>query len=75
VREESQNVTVVDVRIDRMVVPDSPYAMWLRGELDDYLHVPDSSKVEVIGGRIVVTPAPGRGGTASAFWCPIKWSW
>jgi hypothetical protein len=31
-----------------MVVPDSPYAMWLRGELDDYLHVPDSSKVEVI---------------------------
>jgi Uma2 family endonuclease len=41
-----------------MVVPDSPYAMWLRGELDDYLHVPDSSKVEVIGGRIVVTPAP-----------------
>jgi Uma2 family endonuclease len=58
VREASQNVTVVDVRIDRMVVPDSPYAMWLRGELDDYLHAPDSSKVEVIGGRIVVTPAP-----------------
>ncbi|HEX6473393.1 MAG TPA: Uma2 family endonuclease [Streptosporangiaceae bacterium] len=51
-------MTIVDVRIDRIIVPDSPYAMWLRGELDDYLHVPDSSKVEVIGGRIVVTPAP-----------------
>jgi hypothetical protein len=51
-------VTIADVWIDRMVVPDSPYAMWLRGELDEYLHVPDSSRVEVIGGRIVVTPAP-----------------
>jgi hypothetical protein len=26
-----------------MVVPDNPYARWLRGELDDYLHVPDSA--------------------------------
>jgi Uma2 family endonuclease len=51
-------VIIADVRIDRMVVPDSPYAMWLRGELDDYLHVPHSSRVEVIGGRIVVAPAP-----------------
>jgi Uma2 family endonuclease len=58
VREESPDVTIVDVLIDRIIVPDSPYAMWLRGELDDYLHVPDSSRVEVIGGRIVVTPAP-----------------
>jgi Uma2 family endonuclease len=58
VREESPTVTIADIHIDRIVLPDSPYAMWLRGELDDYLHVPDSSTVEVIGGEIVVTAAP-----------------
>lgn len=58
VREESQEVTIADIQIERILLPDSPYAMWLRGELGEYLHVPDSSKVEVIGGGIVVTPAP-----------------
>lgn len=57
-REESQKVSIVDVRIDRMILPDTAYAMWLRGELNDYLHVPDGFRVEVIGGEIVVTPAP-----------------
>jgi Uma2 family endonuclease len=33
--------------------------MWTRGELDDHLHLPDDgTRVEVIGGEIVVSPAP-----------------
>ncbi|MFG2085794.1 Uma2 family endonuclease [Spirillospora sp. NPDC048824] len=38
---------------------DTPYALWVRGELADELHLPnDGSRVEVIGGEIVVSPAP-----------------
>ncbi|MER7671058.1 Uma2 family endonuclease [Kitasatospora sp. NPDC096128] len=40
-------------------LPDSPYAMWVRGELDEYLRIPDDgTRVEVIGGEFVVSPAP-----------------
>lgn len=40
-------------------LPDTPYALWARGELDDHLHLPDRYfKVEIIGGEIVVSPAP-----------------
>ncbi|MGF1429573.1 Uma2 family endonuclease [Kitasatospora sp. LaBMicrA B282] len=39
-------------------LPDSPYAMWVRGELADHLHLPKNMRVEVIGGEIVVSPAP-----------------
>jgi Uma2 family endonuclease len=40
-------------------LPDTPYALWARGELDDHLHLPDRHfKVEIIGGEIVVSPAP-----------------
>lgn len=39
---------------------DTPYALWVRGELADELHLPnDGSRVEVIGGEIVVSPSPG----------------
>ncbi|GAB2704734.1 Uma2 family endonuclease [Kitasatospora kifunensis] len=38
-------------------LPDSPYAMWARGELADWLRVPKNVLVEVIGGEIVVSPA------------------
>ncbi|WP_460364138.1 Uma2 family endonuclease [Actinocorallia lasiicapitis] len=42
-----------------MEIPDTPYALFLRGELDDALDRPDDgSRVEVIGGEIVVSPAP-----------------
>ena len=38
---------------------DTPYALWVRGELADELHLPDDgTRVEVIGGEIVVSPAP-----------------
>ncbi|MFD0408659.1 Uma2 family endonuclease [Kitasatospora sp. NPDC127116] len=40
-------------------LPDSPYAMWVRGELQGYLRIPDDgTRVEVIGGEFVVSPAP-----------------
>ncbi|GAA1856602.1 Uma2 family endonuclease [Actinomadura bangladeshensis] len=38
---------------------DTPYALWVRGELADELHLPDDgTRVEVIGGEIVVSPSP-----------------
>ncbi|MGI5167715.1 Uma2 family endonuclease [Spirillospora sp. CA-253888] len=43
---------------DPTALPDTPYNMWANGELDDFVHAPEGSKVEVIGGRIVVSPAP-----------------
>jgi Uma2 family endonuclease len=45
--------------VAHFMLPDSPYAMWVRGELADYLHLPkDGTRVEVIGGEIVVSPGP-----------------
>ncbi|MFF2951898.1 Uma2 family endonuclease [Kitasatospora sp. NPDC057965] len=40
------------------VLPESPYALWVRGELDEYLWLPERLQVEVIGGEFVVTPYP-----------------
>ena len=51
-------MSIAEVHMDQIVLPDTPYAMWRRGELDDYLHAPEGSKVEVIGGQIVVSPPP-----------------
>ncbi|MGI8328766.1 Uma2 family endonuclease [Actinomadura scrupuli] len=40
-------------------MPDTPYAMWVRGELAEYLHLPkDGTRVEVVGAEIVVSPGP-----------------
>jgi Uma2 family endonuclease len=40
-------------------LPDTPYAMWVRGELADHLRLPDDgTRVEVVGGEIVVSPGP-----------------
>ncbi|HEX6468885.1 MAG TPA: Uma2 family endonuclease [Streptosporangiaceae bacterium] len=40
-------------------LPDTPYNLWVRDELVDYLRLPnDGSKAEVIGGEIVVSPGP-----------------
>jgi hypothetical protein len=48
--------------IAHYVLPDSPYAMWVRDELAGYLHLPkDGTRVEVIGGEIVVSPGPTVG--------------
>ncbi len=43
-------------------LPDTAYNLWVRGELADYLHLPnDGTRVEVIGGEIVVSPGPTVG--------------
>ncbi|MFJ9442738.1 Uma2 family endonuclease [Kitasatospora sp. NPDC101235] len=39
-------------------LPESPYALWARGELDEHLGLPEMLRVEVIGGEFVVTPYP-----------------
>ncbi|TYC72801.1 Uma2 family endonuclease [Streptomyces sp. CB01881] len=45
--------------VGHWTLPDSAYAMWVRGELDDYLRIPDDgTRVEVVGGEFVVSPAP-----------------
>jgi Uma2 family endonuclease len=59
VREESQSVSITAEARLGVELPDTPYALWARGELDDHLHLPDRLfRVEVIGGEIVVSPAP-----------------
>ncbi len=50
-------MTLVDHK-GPMLLPDTAYDMWARGELDDFVHAPESSRVEVIGGTVVVTPPP-----------------
>jgi Uma2 family endonuclease len=40
---------------------DTPYGMWLRGELEDYLHLPELFYAEIIDGEIVVSRAPAHG--------------
>ncbi|MDH2391794.1 Uma2 family endonuclease [Streptomyces sp. HNM0663] len=40
-------------------LPDTPYAMWVRDELHAYLRLPeDGTRVEVVGGEIIVSPGP-----------------
>jgi Putative restriction endonuclease len=48
--------------IAHYMLPDTAYAMWARGDLADYLRLPkDGTRVEVIGGEIVVSPSPAFG--------------
>lgn len=55
-REESPTVSAV---AHYHTLPDSPYTLWERGELADFLHLPDDgTRSEVIGGEIVVSPGP-----------------
>ncbi|WP_084958054.1 Uma2 family endonuclease [Thermoactinospora rubra] len=58
-REEKRKVTIAEGPLLRVLLPESPYQMWVDGELHDYLHVPhDGTRVEIIDGEIVVSPAP-----------------
>lgn len=41
-----------------IVLPDTPHALFVRGELADAVGAPDGARVEVIEGKIVVSPAP-----------------
>lgn len=46
-------------------LPDTPYNLWRRGELADHLRLPhDGTRVEIIGGEIVVSPGPAVGHNA-----------
>ena len=57
--ERSHDVVVTSVRLEGVEIPDTPYALFLRGELEDALDLPDDgSRVEIIGGQIVVSPSP-----------------
>jgi len=41
------------------MLPASPYDLWVRGDLADCLHIPDDgTRVEVVWGEIVLSPAP-----------------
>ncbi|MEV0582110.1 Uma2 family endonuclease [Nonomuraea sp. NPDC050310] len=52
-------MTIADVSPHRVQLPDTAFQMWLSGELDAYLHIPDDgSRVEIIDGKIIVSPAP-----------------
>ncbi|WP_369182947.1 Uma2 family endonuclease [Streptomyces sp. Y1] len=66
------------VAFAQLLLPDSPYAMWVRGELGEYLRLPDDgTRVEVIGGEIVVSPAPvyAHGGILSDIQRGFERSW
>ncbi|WP_433477990.1 Uma2 family endonuclease [Spirillospora sp. CA-142024] len=40
-------------------LPDTPYNLWMRDELADVLDLPhDGTRVEIIGGEIIVSPGP-----------------
>lgn len=59
-RERPPRVQTAEIPQHVAVLPDTPYALWASGELHDYLHLPhDGTRVEVIGGRVVVSPPPG----------------
>lgn len=56
-KEESRKVTIAEMH-GAVLLPDSPYRMWLDGTLEEHLPIPDGSRVEIIDGEIVVSPAP-----------------
>ncbi|QFG25096.1 Uma2 family endonuclease [Actinomadura sp. WMMB 499] len=57
VRERPRDVSVTP-EVHMSDLPDTPYNLWVRGELDDYVDAPEGSRIEVIEGEVVVSPAP-----------------
>ncbi|GAB2812828.1 hypothetical protein GCM10022221_08110 [Actinocorallia aurea] len=69
------------------MLPDTPYSLWVGGELENYLHLPEDFRVEIIGGEIVLSRAPGFGhnhivGTIAHFFSvargvdgELPWKW
>ena len=57
--EESPKVSVIATVHHHRELPDTPYNLWMRDELADVLDLPhDGTRVEIIGGEIVVSPGP-----------------
>jgi Putative restriction endonuclease len=55
--EQSTPATRLSVGFVEVPLPDSPYEMWVRGELEGYLGLPEGFRAEIIEGDIVVSPA------------------
>ena len=57
--EETPKVSILATVHHHRELPDTPYNLWLRDELADVLDLPhDGTRVEIIGGEIVVSPGP-----------------
>lgn len=57
--EESPKVSILATVHHHRELPDTPYNLWMRDELADVLDLPhDGTRVEIIGGEIVVSPGP-----------------
>ncbi|MCD0447923.1 Uma2 family endonuclease [Actinocorallia sp. API 0066] len=39
-------------------LPDTPYSLWVSGELNDHLPLPEDFRAEIVNGEITVSPAP-----------------
>lgn len=48
-------------RYSSIDLPDTPHTLFTRGELADAVGAPEGDRVEVIGGKVVVSPAPSVG--------------
>ncbi|MFD0856137.1 Uma2 family endonuclease [Actinomadura adrarensis] len=49
---------ITTLKVDASDLPDTPYNLWVRGELEAYVDAPEGSRIEIIGGEIVVSPGP-----------------
>ncbi|WP_245623339.1 Uma2 family endonuclease [Spirillospora albida] len=57
--EESPKVSILATSHHHHELPDTPYNLWMRDELADLLDLPhDGTRVEIIGGEIIVSPGP-----------------
>jgi hypothetical protein len=55
----SQDVSIVEVPAHKVMLPGTPHGLFAGGELHDFLHLPhDGTRAEIIGGEVVVSPAP-----------------
>jgi hypothetical protein len=55
-------VSIVELPAHKIMLPGTPHGLFVRGELHDFLHLPnDGTRVEIIGGEVVMSPAPAFG--------------
>lgn len=57
--KEPPKVSIIATVHHHRELPDTPYNLWMRDELADIIDLPhDGTRVEIIGGEIVVSPGP-----------------